>query len=163
MYDVWASSKAMSQIISRQETCKVAFKKQTLHEWMCFEAENVVKHNWTDVAIHDKKILDKMLPGEIRLWIIYELGSVFLPMYCKLNEKHSSSNPAHDFSAVEVHMLRFLKEDQFGNIQSKIARATSSFYFITKGFDSHSYSVISTNYESVVDLVFCGKANLFLS
>ncbi|MGA1645964.1 MAG: hypothetical protein ACO4AV_13405 [bacterium] len=153
----------MSQIISRQETCKVNFKKQTLHEWMCFEAENVVKYNWTDVAIHDKKILDRMLPGETRLWIISELGSVFLPMYCKLTEKTSNEYLNHSFSGVEVHMMRFFKEDQLGTIQSKITRDTSSFYFIAKGHGLHSYSVVPVDFMSVMDLVFCGKANLFLN
>ena len=153
----------MSQIISRQETCKVAFKRQTLHEWMCFEAENVVKHNWTDVAIHDKKILDKMRPGETRLWIIYELGSVFLPMYCKLTENHEPNGLNYAFSAVEVHMLRFAKEDSLGSIQSKIARDSSRFYFITKGHDWSGHTITPSDYKFVMDLVFCGKANLFLN
>lgn len=153
----------MSQIISRQETCKVVFKRQTLHEWMCFEAEDVVKYNFCDVAIHDRKILDKMLPGETRLWIIYELGSVFLPMYCKLTENYVLNELNYAFSTVEVHMLRFAKEDSLGSIQSRIARDTSRFYFITKGHDWNKHSIVPTDYKSVMDLVFCGKANLFLN
>ena len=153
----------MSQIISRQETVKLALKKHKLHEWMCFEAENVVKHNWTDVAIHDKKILDKMIPGETRLWIIYELGSVFLPLYCKLTEHYVLNELNYSFSAVEVYLLRFAKEDALGSVQSKIARATSNFYFIAKGCDDYHYSVTSADFLSVMDFVFCGKANLFLN
>jgi hypothetical protein len=153
----------MSQIISRQETVKRSPKKQTLHEWMCFEAENTVKHNWTDIAIHDKKILDKMLPGEVRLWIIYEFGSVLLPLYCKLSEHYVLNELNYSFSAVEVHLLRFAKEDSLGNVQNKIARATSSFYYISKGFGNYDYSVVPTDFHSVMDLVFCGKANLFLT
>lgn len=153
----------MTQIISRQETCKIAFKKQTLHEWMCFEAENVVKYNWSDIAVHDKKILDKMLPGETRLWIISELGSIFLPMYCKLTERYVLNDLNYVFSAVEVHMLRFAKEDSLGSVVGKIARSSSNFYFIAKGNSLYDYTIVPSSFSDAMDLVFCGKANLFLN
>ena len=108
---------------------------------MCYEAESVVKHNWTDVAVHDKKIINKMRPGDTRLWIISELGSNFLPMYCKLYEKYSQDESDYELSVAEVHMMRFLKNDRLGEMQSKIARATSKFYFITKGLLSFHKSI----------------------
>lgn len=153
----------MSTIFSRQETAKVALKKKTLHEWMIYEAENVVRFNFSDIAIHDKRILDKMLPNETRLWIIWEFGSQLLPMYCKLTEQYVLTELNYVFSAVEVHMLRFAKEDPFSDIQNKIARATSSFYFITKGYSDYDYDIAPTDFRTVMDLVFCGKANFFLS
>ena len=152
----------MSQIISRQEFCKVALKKQTLHEFLIYEAEDVIRHNWSDVSIWDKKIIDKMLPGETRLWIIWELGSLMPAMYCRLSEKEAMTKTDHCFSAVECYMLRFMKEGEFNDVQSQIARNTSKFYFVTKGYGNYDYSVTPVPFRSVMDLVFCGHANLYL-
>ena len=153
----------MSQIISRQETCKVALKKQTLHEFLIYEAENVVRHNWSDVAIHDKRIVEKMFPGETRLWIVWELGSLMPAMYCKLTEKESMTKTDHCFSAVECYMMRYMREGDFSDIQSQIARNTSKFYFVTKGYGNYDYSVVPASFRTVMDLVFCGRANSFLN
>lgn len=152
----------MSQIFSRQETCKVAIRKQTLQEFLVYEAENVVRHNWSDVAIYDQRIVEKMNPGETRLWIIWELGSLMPAMYCKLTEKESMTKTEHCFSAVECYMMRFVKEGPLCDIQSRIARETSKFYFVTKGHGNYDYSVAPATFRSVMDLVFCGGANSFL-
>lgn len=151
------------QIISRQENVKRNLRNLMLHEFMCYEAESVVKHNWTDVAVHDKKIINKMRPGDTRLWIISEMGSNFPPMYCKLYEKRRQEESEYDLSVVEVHMMRFLRNDRLGEMQSKIARATSKFYFITKGSGEYDYSVTPAAFDDVLDLVFNGKATQFLN
>lgn len=151
------------QIISRQEPVKSILRNKTLHEWMCFESETVIKYNWCDVAVHDRKIVNKMRPGDTRLWIINEFGSHFLPMYCKLYEQQKQEESEYDFSVIEVHMLRFMKDDRLAVTQNEIARATSQFYFITKGDGDYDYSVTPTNFNAVLDLVFCGKANQFLN
>ena len=152
----------MFTIISRQETVKRDPRKKNLHEWMCFTAEDVVKHNWTDVAIHDKKILEKMCPGETRLWAIYELGSAFLPMYCRTYENRHSNATQHEFAAVEVFMMRFFKEHEMGQMEACFRKHTK-FYFITKGVCDDDYLIIPSTLSSVVDLVFCGNANYLLN
>jgi len=129
---------------------------------MCFEAENVVKHNWTDVAVHDRKIIEKMRAGDTRLWAVYELGSAFLPMYCRNHEKTNDQNTQHEFAAVEVFMMRFFKEHAIGLVEGTFRRNTK-FYFITKGHSDYDYDVVPTTIFDVVDLVFCGKANHLLT
>lgn len=152
------------QLISQQEACKIVFRKQTLHEWMCFESENIVKYNWTDIAIHDRKIIDAMLPGDTRLWIIWELGSLFLPMYCELLQKDKLKKE-HNLTSVEIYMLRFFREDQFAKAQTRVlldAKAGCKYYFITKGSNDYDSVIRPATFHSVVDLVFCGKTNLFI-
>ena len=141
------------QPTSQQETCKIVSCNPILHEWMCFESENTVRHNWTDVAIHDRRIIDEMQPGDTRLWVIWELGSLFLPMYCKLSEKPQLKKN-YKLTSVEIHVLRSLREDQFATTQCK-------YYFITKGANDCDSLICPTTFHSVVDLVFCGKTNLF--
>ncbi|MEY3683207.1 MAG: hypothetical protein RLZZ289_1743 [Bacteroidota bacterium] len=152
----------MFTIISRQEIVKRDPRKKNLHEWMCFAAEDVVKHNWTDVAIHDRKILEKMRHGETRLWAIYELGSAFLPMYCRNHENKHSGATQHEFSAVEVFLMRFFKEHEMGQVEASFRKHTK-FYFITKGSSDYDYTIIPTTIFDVVDLVFCGQANHLLN
>jgi hypothetical protein len=152
----------MQQIISRQEPVKTILRNKTIHEWMCFESESIVKHNWTDVAVHDRKILNKMRCGDTRLWHIHELGSLFLPMYCMLHEKQKQEEAEYEFSSVEIHAFRLLKEDRLGQIQAKIMLDTGKFYFITKGGGDYDYSVVPADFGSVLDLIFCGKANFLL-
>lgn len=128
---------------------------------MCFEAESILRNNWTDVAVHDRKILEKMRQGETRLWAVYELGSAFLPMYCRLYEKGEQKDSQHEVSAVEVFMLRFFKEDQFGAVESKFRKATK-FFLITKGSSEYDFIAVPLSLFAVVDLVFCGNANFLL-
>jgi hypothetical protein len=150
------------QILSRQETVKRIPRNQTLHEWMCFESEEIVKHNWTDVAVHDRKILNSMRPGDTRLWIISEFGSHFLPLYCKLYEKRKQEESEYDFSAIEIFMLRYVKDNRLAAMQSKIALSSTKFYFITKTSSEYNGIVAPASYRDVMDLVFNGKVNRFL-
>jgi hypothetical protein len=147
----------MQQLISRQEPVKIVPRNKTLHEWMCCEAEDVVRYNWIDVAIFDRRLLNKMRPGDTRLWIISELGSSFLPMYCKLYEKSRQEEGDYFLSSVEAHLLRFAKDDRLGEAQTKILLATSRFYFITKGAGEYDGTIVPCNFRNVMDLVFCGK------
>ena len=113
-------------------------------------------------AIHDKKILEKMRPGETRLWAVYELGSAFLPMYCRMRENLHKDATQHEFSAVEVFMMRFFKEHEIGQVEASFRKHTK-FYFITKGTCDDDYLAIPSTLSSVVDLVFCGSANYLLN
>lgn len=151
----------MFTIISRQEIARRDPRKKDLHEWMCFEAESIVSANWTDIAVHDLNVIRKMRPGETRLWAIYELGSSFLPLYCKLSENIHGGENQHEFAAVEVFMMKFLKEHEMGQVEAAF-RKNTKFFFIRKGYSRYDYSVTPTNLFDVVDLVFSGKANYLL-
>ena len=145
----------MQQLISRQEQVKIKPRNLTLFDWMIFEAEDVVKHNFSDIAVHDRRLLNKMRPGDTRLWIISELGSSFLPMYCKLYEKSKQEESDYFLSAVEAHLLRFAKDDRLAEAQTKILLRTSRFYFITKGDGEYDGTIVPSDFRSVMDLVFC--------
>lgn len=152
------------QLVSQHETCKKVLTDKTLYEWMCFESEDIVRHNWTDVAVHDRKIVDEMLPGDTRLWILWELGSLFLPMYCGVHDK-THYEDGHRLSSVELYMLRSMKEDQLAQAQVRHlmdAKTSCKYYFITKGTNEFNSLICPTTFHAVMDLVFCGRANHFL-
>jgi hypothetical protein len=151
------------QILTRQQAVKRNLRNLTLCEWMCYEAENVVKHNSTDVSVWDRKLVNRSRPGDVRLWWIHEFGSQFLPMYCKLYEKERMEEGEYELTAVEVNLMRMFKHDRLGEIQRKIILGSSKFFFIIKGDGDFDYCVIPITFEEVVDLVFNGKANQFLN
>ena len=127
----------VATFVSFQEQIKIDPRDKTLHEQMCFIADEVVRHNFSDVAVHDARILRRMKQGETRLWIISELGSHFLPMYCKLNEWRKQEEKEYCLSAVEVTVARLLRNDPFDKARSKQFLSTAQFYLVTKGADMH--------------------------
>lgn len=152
----------MHQLISRQESVKRLPRNFTLHEYLCFEAEDVIKSSWTDVAVHDKKIIAKMRPGETRLFCVHEFGSQLLPLYCRLSEKYKQEEAEYEFSAVEIFMLKLMRDDDLYRRQNQIMRKSARFYFVTVGASDYDYVVAPTSFAEAVDLVFCGKASAYL-
>lgn len=126
---------------------------------MCFIADEVVRYNFSDVAVHDARILKRMNNGEVRLWIISELGSHFLPMYCKVGEWRKQSAKEYALSAVEITVGRLLSNGPFDKRKNSQFFKTARFYLVTKGCDVWSGSVVPIDFRNVVDLVYCGKAN----
>jgi hypothetical protein len=149
----------VAALFSFQETIKIEPRSKTLHEQMCFIADEVVRYNMSDVAVHDARILRRMRKGETRLWIINELGSQFLPMYCKLLEAARQEDKDYVLSAVEVTVARLLRDDPFDKARQKQFLDSAQFYFITKGAGAYDGSIDSVDFRDVVHLVYCGDAN----
>lgn len=83
---------AMSKLSLEGVYCYHEMERQqligkTLHEKMMLEAESIIQHNWTDVAIHDKMKLKSIPVGSYCYWIVGEMGSYLTPAYCKLSER----------------------------------------------------------------------------
>jgi hypothetical protein len=147
----------MSTLVSFQETAKVLPRNQTLHEQMCFIADDVIRYNFSDVAVHDARILKKMQAGEARLWIIHELGSQLLPMSCKVNQWRDQIKKDLFLCSLEVVIARLLRNDEFQKAQNKAILDSSKYFIILKGADRLSGSITPIKFEEVVDLVFNKK------
>lgn len=149
-------------LLTRQEPQKTKPKKLSLADWMCYEAELVVQENFTDVAVWDRKLVNRTNPHETRLWWIHAFGSQFLPLYCRISQKIKTDGGLHELSAVEINLLRLFREDSLSKIQNKIILSTSKFFFITKGCNEFDYCVKPAKFREVANLVFVGKADLYL-
>jgi hypothetical protein len=153
----------MAALVSFQETAKVLPRKQTLHEQMCFIADDVVRYNFSDVAVHEKRILARMHEGETRLWIIHEFGSQFLPLYCKTGEWQRQGKNGRYLCSVEVTIARLLRNDELQQVQNKIIFDSAQYFIVTKGRDIRSGTITPVSFSDVVHLVFCGKADHLVS
>lgn len=149
-------------LISFQEKIKIEPRDKTLHERMCFIADEVVRYNFSDVAVHDARILRRMKQGEVRLWVISELGSQFLPMYCKLTERRQQEDKEYVFSAVELTVARLLRDEPFDRARQKQFLDTAQFYFVVKGADVYGGIIDPVDFGDIVDLV-CHQSDHILS
>jgi hypothetical protein len=155
---VTKAQEVMSTLVSFQETAKVLPRNQTLHEQMCFIADDVVRYNFSDVAVHDARILKKMQCGEVRLWIIHELGSQLLPMSCKINEWRDQAKKNFYLCSLEVIVTRLLRIDALQKAQNKIILDSSKYFLVRKGNDRFSGSITPIKFEEVLQLVFQKKS-----
>ena len=153
----------MTALFSFQEQVKIDPRDKTLHEQMCFIADDVVRYNFSDVAVHDARILERMKKGETRLWIISELGSQFLPMYCKLGEAKKQQDKEYALSSVEIAIARLLNPDSFEKLRSRQFLSTAQFYFITKKSKTRDGVIFPISFKDVVDFVYMGEANCLVS
>lgn len=117
--------------------------QKTLHEWMCFKAETVVRYNWSDVAVHDRRIVERMLPMEFYVWCIHETGSAIFPMHCQLETRSNHS-------AITTFLLALLENRQHSALQEK-------FYFIAQGRGDYDYITVHVDSISILNFVFCGQ------
>lgn len=143
--------------VSFQEKVKIIppEEKQTLHERMCFIADETLRYNLSDVAVHDKRILSKMRQGDVRLWIVNELGSHFVPMYCGMNDWKKQELHEAPLSAVEVTLAKCLTNDVIG----RFLKNSSQFYLVCKGNNSYSGSITAISLADIVHLVYGGNAD----
>lgn len=87
------------------------FSPRTLHEKMMLEAELVVRHNWTDVAVHDRDKLKSVPIGSCCYWVIGQMGSYLTPAYCELvhRERWSAGNHS-DLAPIQFLVARWLDQ-----------------------------------------------------
>lgn len=152
----------MAAFVSYQETAKVSPKIQTLHERMCFIADDIVRYNFSDVAVHDARILKKMQIGEARLWMIHELGSQFLPLCSKINDWRAQQRKDVYLCSVEVMMARLLRTDPLQKAQNKAVLDSAKYFIVVKGESAAAGKIEPIEFSDVINLVFRGKADSVL-
>lgn len=148
-----------SKIITTQQVAKMVPRSQTLFEKMCFLAEDILRYNWTDVAIHDRKILENTKPGEFRLWIVTEVGTLFPPMFCRLHQQYRSHSSGYlPMSAVEVNLMRMNGSPFNGQLPQRcydsIGRTPKSFFIVGKGSDDWSGSIEPISASDIMAFAF---------
>lgn len=126
----------------------------TLHDRMMQEAEHFVQHFWTDVAKHDKIVLDSMLDNSVALWVVRTTGSYLCPLYTDIDQHHAENKDR--FILAEHIVLRI--RAQLVN-QSEKFKECYRFYLVWKGCDPYDGTIVSISLADVFDLVFDKSGN----
>lgn len=123
-----------------------------MHERMMAEAEPIVKYNWLDVALHDKRKLDKASTGCVFAWILSELGSTMIPMYCMADEKQIIEGTGHKYltSRINTFIISIDKNEVFG-------LENYSFYLVVKGDTPDAGDIIPVDLVSFVEFTAHGR------
>ena len=114
-----------------EENAIQPFEPETLHDKMLALAEDRVKSNWLDVAIHDKNKLFAIPVNHWCLWIAHENGSCLAPMYCD-----STGECGPDIAPVIYHLL--------------------TIYFVRKTFGAYG-EIAKTTISEVIRIALEGK------
>lgn len=97
--------KPLGRLFCVHELARVVRPARSLHERMLIEAESVVRHNWTDVAIHDKDRLRVTPVNHALAWMIGETGSHLTPLYCKLSDKGKwQTSPLASLAPIQIYI-----------------------------------------------------------
>jgi len=138
---------------------------RTLHEKMMVEAEPIIQHNWTDVAIHDKAKLQKIPVGQYCYWIVGQMGSYLSPAFCNIDERHRwTTSPIATLSPVQLlfarwhgQAYRFQDSVAWGRVHDPVI--DKHCYLIVKT-DSTRGEVTPITYKELADMVVYGKRQM---
>jgi hypothetical protein len=136
---------AMDPTTSRAIYCHHSLGRQqatprTLHEKMMLEAEPIIQHNWTDVAIHDRDKLKTIPVGCYCYWIVGQMGSYLTPAYCKISDRHRwSSGPNATVAPVQMLFSRWHGEAFKFQCNSDFQLSFNA------GRDKHCYLIVKTD------------------
>lgn len=135
-----------------EENATQPFEPETLHDQMLALAEDRVKSNWLDVAIHDKNKLFAIPVNHWCLWIAHEYGSCLAPMYCD-----SAGECGPDIAPVIYHLLTIAQQPKsFGKMAASIIENEYDFYFVRKTFGAYG-EIVKTTISEVIRIALEGK------
>lgn len=126
-----------------------------LHDWMMSEAEPVIQHNWTSLALHIRYLLELIPDDHAFAWIVTPEGSRIMPTYCKLSQRdnHIKADENGVISQLQAFIIRC--QDYFIKFKSK--PSGNSYYFVVKRSIFEVEDVTPSTFDELLDLVFVGE------
>ena len=119
---------------------------------MMVEAEPIIKHNWLDVALHDKRKIDAAPCDHFFAWILTEIGSHLIPMYSETKEK--SKIEGTEYKYITASVCHFLTKNNLGPLANL---GDHSYYFVVKRNTLDGGDIIPVDLLSFVDFVSSGN------
>lgn len=122
------------------------------------EAEHYVRHNWSDVAIHDRRKLQDAPVGHYHAWIIGEFGSYFTPLYCDITAKEKWERSP--LAPIQILCMRWLNKANPLAENKSYMRNVGPFhqecYIICKTDDCDGGSLDPVKFVDLMDLALIG-------
>lgn len=129
----------------------------SLIDQMMIEAESLLRYNWTDVAIHDKKKIASAPVHQAFLWIVRteEQATTLLPLSAKISDKELCDNENGE-SLCPLHAFLLRCQAMFINFRQRYRVSANNCYIVIKGPKS-SGTIEPIEFEHVVDLISAGQ------
>jgi hypothetical protein len=145
--------KPLGKLFCVHELARIARPARSLHERMLLEAEPYVKHNWTDLAIHDKDRLRVTPVNHALAWMIGETGSYLTPLYCKLSDKSKwQASPLALLAPIQIYItalheqMLLLRGAQLAKFQRRQA------YIIVKRNSPSGGDIIPVDFDELASM-----------
>lgn len=156
------SKSSLGPTLTRHEMERTQRPPRSLHERMMLEAEPIIQHNWTDVAIHDKAKLKGIPVGHVCYWLVSEMGSFLTPAYCKISERSKWANSVFSgFAPIQILVARHCDQAHkyaSSKVWQQIYGSTDHWhcYLVIKA-DATNGHLIPIHYADLIELAFCGN------
>jgi len=132
---------------------------KSLHDQMIAEAELTVRHNWSDIAIHDRNRLRNIPIGHYCAWIVSELGSYLTPLWCSISER--AKWEASPIAPIQVLSARWVNEDDPLTKNKGYLFNSGPYYqrcyLIRKTDDTGGGDIVPIAFDDLVDLCLLGN------
>lgn len=153
-------------IYSCREIERQQLTPRTLHEKMMLEAEPIIQHNWTDVAIHDKEKLKTIPIGCYCYWIVGQMGSYLTPAYCKVSDRSKwLSGSDAGIAPVQMLLSRWYGEAykfQCNNdFQHLFNAGRDKRCFLVVRTDTTQGDIAQITYRELAEMATYGKVEMF--
>jgi hypothetical protein len=148
--------KPQGKMFCRHELARTARQPRTLHERMMVEAEHIIQHNWTDVAIHDRDRLRSAPVDHAFAWMVGSMGSYLTPMYCRLSDrKRWTSSPLATLAPIQIYMTKL--HEQFNALGSKVMDLSERSCYLVIKRDSNGGDIIPLDFQEFAGFCTLGK------
>lgn len=147
--------KPIGRLFCVHELARVVRPARSLHERMLIEAESIVRHNWTDVAIHDKDRLRVTPVNHALAWMIGETGSHLTPLYCKLSDKSKwQASPLASLAPIQIYITALHEQMLLlGGAQAQLAKLQKrQAYIVIKRDGSSGGDIISVDFDELASM-----------
>jgi hypothetical protein len=151
----------MDSIVSlhQLENIRRKFPYLPLHDRMIAEAEHVVRYNWSDVAIHDRRRLQKAPVGHSFAWVIGEFGSYFTPLFCSVEDK--ARWEASPLAPIQILCMRWIQKENPLTENKVYLHHVGPFYqkcfIVCKADDNGAGTLTPIEFTDLMDLCFNGQ------
>jgi len=128
------------------------------------EAEHYVRHNWSDIAIHDRRKLNDAPVGHYYAWIVGELGSYFTPLYCDIAARDKWERSP--MAPIQILCMRWLNKDnplaENKGYLHNVGPYHQKCFLICKTDDYGGGSIDSVEFNDLMDLCLLGNYKQYL-
>lgn len=151
----------MNSVVSLHQLENTRRKRpyQSLHDKMIAEAELVVRYNWSDIAIHDRKKLKKAPVGHLFAWVIGEFGSYFTPLFCSVDDKAKWA--ASPIAPIQILCMRWIQKENPLTENKVYLHHVGPFYqkcfLICKTDNDGAGTITPIEFADLMDLCLNGK------
>jgi hypothetical protein len=119
---------------------------------MMVEAEPIVRHNWLDIALHDKIKIEEASYDHVYVWVVTEIGSHLIPLYCELKQKQKIEGTQYTY--ISSCIYDFVTSN---NLTRFCRLSDHSYYLVVKKRTLNGGDIIPVELKPFIEFISYGR------